>query len=101
MKRFKNFVNENIQRILVYNVDKESCEKFCEKYPDLCQLMKTFKPKDGNLMSGYRKFLKHKDKLEKNHDEMIKLGYTPETIDSPSFGKKTFYHLDWCGVNNQ
>ena len=70
-----------------HQIEPKKIEAFLKKYPQVENSMKPFL--STRLMQGYRKWLNWKGK---NED---KLGGTPNTIDSPSFGSKTFYKHDW------
>jgi len=95
MKNYNQFITEN--NILVYTVDDAACKEFCKTHTMLCSWMKKFKPKENEtLLSAYKRFLKEKDKTK--HEDMIKLGYKAKEADSPTFGKKTFYNIDWGKV---
>jgi hypothetical protein len=77
------------ESILMYphQIQPKKIEAFLKKYPQVEKSMKPFI--SARLMQGYRKWLNWKGK---NED---KLGGTPHTVDSPSFGSKTFYKHDW------
>lgn len=73
---------------LVYILETEPCEQFLKAYPNVKKGMEPF-VKTSKIMTGYKQFLKFKNK---NED---KLGATPETVNSPAFGEKTFYKFNW------
>ena len=78
------------KEILVYKTDPTEVGKFLKRYPKIEPAMKPFI--SGGLMSGYKRFLKYKDKNQN-------FGGYAETVDSPTFGKKTFHKFDWGPVS--
>ena len=72
---------------LVYRINEKGCKDFFKRYPKVYELMR--KAKGRTLRSAYSNFLKLKD------DNQPTLGGRAETISSPSFGTKTFYHYEW------
>ena len=76
---------------LVYKVDEKACREFTTKYPKVTELMKASKGR--TLKSAYVRFLDAKDKIEPT------LGGSPEVVNSPTFGTKTFWKYDFCGAS--
>jgi hypothetical protein len=94
-----NEFNDNVGKVDVlseqhiehpYRVIPSKVEKFLKKYPQVEKSMKPFL--STRLLHGYKKWLNWKGK---NED---KLGGRAETVDSPSFGSKTFYKHDFDGM---
>jgi len=87
-------LSESINEVgkLVYRINKPSVEQFIKKYPKIKEVMKAIISKNGDVMKGYKAFLKFKDKNESY------LGGRPERTDSKNFGSKIFYKYDWNGV---
>ncbi len=74
---------------IVYRVHPELCEKFFKQYPLVKSAMLKFVNGSGKVLTKYNKFISFKNK---NED---KLGGYAKTVDSPSFGTKTFYEYDF------
>jgi len=91
MIKLKDLLTEGNQ--LVYKVDGNKVEKFLKKYPQVKKSMEPYIGSGKDMMKSYVKWLRWKDK---NED---KLGGKAKEVNSPSFGKKTFYKHDFNGVS--
>jgi hypothetical protein len=79
---------------IVYYVHPELCERFFKQYPLVKSTMLKFVGGYGKVLAKYNKFISFKNK---NED---KLGGKAKTVDSPSFGTKTFYEYDFPKSSN-
>lgn len=79
--------------MLVYKVDIAKCRMFLGLHPSVRLSMERYGSFSGTLMQRYRKWL---DWLKENEANISDYS---ETVDSPSFGKKTFYKFNWNGVS--
>ncbi len=86
--------NESVNEVgkLVHRINKPAVEQFIKKYPKVKEVMKALISKNGDVMKGYKAFIKFKDKNEPY------LGGRAEVTSSPTFGDKTFYKYDWNGL---
>jgi hypothetical protein len=77
---------------------KEQIAAVKSEHPELIALMSQFSigGSQKQQLKAYRKFLRAKDKMSEGdfYAKYICRGYKSNTIDSPTFGKKTFYKSD-------
>lgn len=76
---------------LNYFIDLKKCHEFFEYHKGIENMFKDFKPKSldkKGFISTYKKFLTFKNN---NEELLLKYGFNVETINSSTFGTKTFY----------
>jgi hypothetical protein len=96
--------NQNTIAILDMK-DRIDVATFKKQYEKIYDWMSLY-VKTSNILNDYKAFLTAKDRLEnegnKNVDsqaykKLVTLGYTPENINSKSFGSRTFFKIKFPG----
>ena len=77
---------------IVTNVNEQNCKRFLKENPGVHKLLKK-EYRGKTLLKRYCKFLE-----AFNDKKRLELCNYSETVDSPSFGKKTFDKWNWNGV---
>lgn len=102
----KQLLEHNQNTIAVLSMqDRIDVSEFKRQYEKIYDWMSSY-AKTNNILRDYKVFLTAKDKLEnegnKNVDndaykKLVNLGYTPEKINSKSFGSRTFFKIKFPG----
>lgn len=102
MKHIKSFEQLNEGKIAVLGSARNSdISKWLESHPAIAEWMSSF-VRTGDAKKDYLKWLKDKNALESKaqsdasaRKQLEDMGFRSETVDSPSFGKKTFFKMDF------
>ena len=80
---------------LCYFIKEDAVLSFLKKYPSVEKSIKSFLGCKSNLFDSYATWL---EATNTERNESSSWGATPDTIESKSFGTKTFYKYDFCGT---